>query len=247
VSILVIHGVGGRPRSWDSVLECLGPELRRQAVAVDVTVAPGHSVADVARDVLARHPGSHLVVGHSFGGMLAQEIALIDRARVQGLVLVSTIPGATPRVTTINLTLADDIEARGLEHVVEGFAASLFAPERLSVDPHLGATFVADMLDAGTTSVCAALRAIADWDAADRLPSLHCPAVVIAGASEPDLDRQALLAALVGGEFEVLDDTGHLAPLESPAEVARIITAMAKRVKALSHARCINSESSRPE
>ena len=171
MSILLIHGVGGRPRSWDSVLECLGPELRRQAVAIDVRVSPGQSVADVARDLLTRLPGSHLVVGHSLGGMLAQEIALIDRTRVQGLVLVSTIPGATPRVTAINRTLADDIEARGLKHVAEGFASSLLAPARLSVDPHLGATFVADMLEAGTTSVCAALRAIADWDATDRLPA----------------------------------------------------------------------------
>jgi hypothetical protein len=40
------------------------------------------------------------------------------------------------------------------------------------------------MIDAGATSVCAALRAIADWDATDRLPALRCPAVVLTGAAE---------------------------------------------------------------
>jgi pimeloyl-ACP methyl ester carboxylesterase len=226
VSILLIHGVGGRPRSWDRVLAHLDPVLLRQVVAVDVTVATGQSLTEVARDLLSTHPGSHVVIGHSLGGMLAQEIALSDGAHIHGLVLISTIPGATPRVAGINRALADDIEARGLENVASGFAASLFAPGRLAISPHLGAAFIADMLEAGPTSVCAALRAIADWDASDRLSGVGCPVTVIAGDAEPDIDRQALLAQLVGASFEVLDGTGHLAPMEAPADVARAITEM---------------------
>jgi pimeloyl-ACP methyl ester carboxylesterase len=82
------------------------------------------------------------------------------------------------------------------------------------------------MLEAGSTSVCAALRAIADWDASDRLSGVGCPVTVIAGDAEPDIDRQALLAQLIGASFEVLDGTGHLAPVEAPADVARAITEM---------------------
>jgi pimeloyl-ACP methyl ester carboxylesterase len=233
VSLLLIHGVGGRPRSWDGVLACLDPVLRRQATAVDVTVSAGQSMADVANDILARHPGSHVIAGHSFGGMLAQEMALIDGTRVHGLVLVSTIPGTTRRVEVINRNLANDVETRGLETVAAGFGAGLFAPGRLSTDPHLGTAFVDAMTDAGTTSVCAALRAIADWDATDRLPALRCPAVVLTGAAEADLDRQALLAQLIGARFEVLDDTGHLAPLEAPADVARAVAEIVSAVHSL--------------
>jgi hypothetical protein len=61
VSILLIHGVGGRPRSWDMVLGHLDPGLRRQAHAVDVTVSAGQSVAAVARVIMAKHPGSHVL------------------------------------------------------------------------------------------------------------------------------------------------------------------------------------------
>jgi pimeloyl-ACP methyl ester carboxylesterase len=230
VSILLIHGVGGRPRSWDMVLGHLDPGLRRQAHAVDVTVSAGQSVAAVARVIMAKHPGSHVLVGHSFGGMIAQEIALTDPTRVRALVLVSTIPGATERVAGINRVLADAIEERGLDAVAEGFGAGLFAPGRLTGSPWLGTSFVADMLDAGATSVCAALRAIAEWDAANRLPRLRCPATVLAGDAEVDLDRQALLAKLLGGSLQVLGDTGHLAPLEAPAEVARAITELTTAV-----------------
>lgn len=232
MSILLIHGVGGRPRTWDMVRARLDPTLCQETVAIDVTVRAGQTLHGVAMDVMDRHPGSHILVGHSFGGMLAQEMALIDDARVHGLLLVSAIPGATSRVADINRSLADDIEARGIASVAAGFAAGLFAPGRLARSPQLGTAFIDDMIDAGAGSVCASLRAIADWDATDRLPSLQCPAVVITGACEPDLDRQALLAELVRGEFEVLDATGHLAPLEAPAGLARALTAMAGAVSA---------------
>ena len=122
-------------------------------------------------------------------------------------------------------------ETGRLENVVDDFAAGLFAPGRLTRSPHLGRAFVTDMLDAGSTSVCAALRAIADWDATDRLSGLRCPATVIAGDAEPDLERQSLLARLIVARFEVLNDTGHLAPLEAPVDVARAIAEMAKDVR----------------
>ena len=223
MSILLIHGVGGRPQSWELVRSHLDPDLSRVTQAVDVTVRRGQSVAAVAQELLDRCPGSHVMVGHSFGGMLAAEAALLDGARVRGLVLVSSIPGATARVAGINRALADDIEARGLENVAGGFAASLFAPGRLSTSPQLEAAFVSHMLAAGSTSVCAALRAIAVWDASDRLSAIGCPATVLSGAAEPDVDRQLRLAELIGGTHEVLSDTGHLAPLEAPEQVARAI------------------------
>ena len=227
MSVLLVHGVGGRPRSWDKVLPHLDSALRSRTTAVDVVVQAGQSVADVAKDLLRGHPGRHLIVGHSFGGMIAQEVALLEPARVHGLVLVSTIPGATSRVADINRGLAARIESTGLNNVAEQFATNLFAPGRLERDPELARSFVEDMLEAGSTSVCAALRAVADWDASARLGELSCPSTVVTGDAEPDRDRQALLAQLIHAQFVVLEGTGHLSPLEAPADLARMITEMA--------------------
>ena len=226
MAVLLIHGVGGRPRTWRRVRDSLPPEVCRQTVPVDVVVRPGRTVRDVARTILTRYPGSHVLVGHSLGGMLAQEMALIDHTRVRGMVLVSTIPGATARVADINLRLADAVETHGITAFATDFAAGLFAPGRLARDPELGAEFVDDMCDAGATSVCSALRAIVGWSAADRLADLDVPTTVLAGDAETDLDRQSLLAELLGTELDVLPGTGHLAPLESPAAVAHAVTDM---------------------
>jgi pimeloyl-ACP methyl ester carboxylesterase len=207
------------------VLAHLDPALRRQASAVDVTVAAGQSVADVAQDIMVdisaptsssaiRSAGCSLRKSHS--STMPGSAAWSSSARFP-----ERLRGSPESIGTWPTT-----SKRGARQRRGGFRRKLFAPGRLSADPHLGARFVADMLDAGTTSVCAALRAIAGWDAADRLSTLNCPAIVLAGDAEPDLDRQALLAQLIRARFEVLGDIGHLAPLQAPADVARGITEM---------------------
>ena len=81
-----------------------------------------------------------------------------------------------------------------------------------------------------SAAVCAALRAIARWDAIERLTVLTCPSEVITGDAEPDIDRQRTLATLLGAPFSLLDATGHLAPLEAPDSVARAIERVMSRI-----------------
>lgn len=230
MSLLLVHGVGGRPQSWHRVLDVLDPTLRRDALTADVRPEPGQALGEIARRLLDRHPGSHVIVGHSLGGMLALEAALIDRARVRGLVLVSAIPGTNAGVAAHNEALAADIEVRGIRIVADEFADRLFSPGRALRSPGLKTEFVDVMAECGAPAVCAALRAIARWDAADRLHVLACPTEVITGDAEPDIDRQQKLATLLGAPFSLLEQTGHLAPLESPDHVARAIERMISRV-----------------
>jgi pimeloyl-ACP methyl ester carboxylesterase len=53
---------------------------------------------------------------------------------------------------------------------------------------------------------------------------------VITGDAEPDIERQQKLASLLQAPFEILDDTGHLAPLEAPDRVAVAIKRLANRI-----------------
>jgi pimeloyl-ACP methyl ester carboxylesterase len=230
MNLLLVHGVGGRPRSWRRVLEALDPALRRNVITADVRPERGQALEDIAQRLLDSHPGSHVIVGHSLGGMLALEAALIDASRVLGLVLVSAIPGTNAGVAAHNEALAADIEDRGIRIVAAEFADRLFAPGRPARSPDLKTDFIDAMDESGIAPVCAALRAIGRWDAADRLATLTCPAEVITGDAEPDIERQQKLASLLQAPFEILDDTGHLAPLEAPDRVAVAIKRLANRI-----------------
>lgn len=129
----------------------------------------------------------------------------------------------TPGVAAHNEALAADIEVRGIRVVADEFADRLFAPGRSHRSPDLKTDFLEAMAVCGATAVCAALRAIARWDASQRLTSLTCPTEVITGDAEPDIDRQRQLATMLHAPFGLVDNTGHLAPLETPDSVARAI------------------------
>ena len=187
------------------MLDVLDPALRRDAVTADVRPKPGQDLHEIARHLLDSHPGSHVIVGHSLGGMLALEAELLDRSRVLGLVLVSAIPGRTQvsqRTTKLSRPTSRSVES---ETVADEFADRLFSPGRPSRSPDIKADFVGAMAESGASSVCAALRAIARWDASDRLTRLNCPTEVVTGDAEPDIDRQRKLAALLGAPFNVLE------------------------------------------
>ena len=146
------------------------------------------------------------------------------------MVLVSAIPGTNANVAAHNEALATDIERRGIRIVVDEFADRLFSPGRPSRSPDLKTEFIDAMVECGAAGVCAALRAIARWDAIERLTVLTCPTEVITGDAEPDIDRQRTLATLLGAPFSLLEQTGHLAPLEAPDRVARAIERVVSRI-----------------
>lgn len=98
VTVVFESGFGQGAGVWTPVIEGLGADCRciaysRAGIGPSGTDGPGKTidahVADLAAVVDALAPGSKVVlVGHSYGGLLATEFARRHPARVQGLVLV---------------------------------------------------------------------------------------------------------------------------------------------------------------
>jgi pimeloyl-ACP methyl ester carboxylesterase len=234
VIALLIHGIGSTRRFWDPIVpkleglkgvECVAVDVPGfgDAPALDTTDGPV-TVARLAEALDDPSLGPVVVIGHSLGGMIAQELALRAGERVRGLVLCNTIAGVTEGAREFNPVLATLAETDGSAAVAEALLPAMLGPsssrEPLENSERARERFLADMRAASPESLAAAFRAVLSFDARERLPELSVRALVIAGQHEGNDDDQLELADLLDAHCVFLPGTSHLAPAEAPSAFA---------------------------
>lgn len=224
--LLLLHPVGLDNTFWDGVARPLA--TRRRVVSVD-TAGHGASadadrpgrMADRVRDLIQfineQNLGAVALLGVSFGGMIAQNVALARPDLVSGLVLAGC-PGRMPaEARPVILKRGADAETGGMEAVV---ATTL---ERWFTQPFMSTEVVANvrrrLLANKPSNWAAAWEAAAQHDALPRLGALDMPALVIAGENDlaTPLDaKRALAAALAHSRLIVLEGAPHMMQIEQP-------------------------------
>jgi pimeloyl-ACP methyl ester carboxylesterase len=239
-TLLLIHGIGGTRAFWDPLLKSLRDY---ECVAVDVPGFGGTPAIDTAAEgpvTVARLAaalddaslGPIVVIGHSLGGMIAQELALLAGDRVRGLVLCDTLPGVTDGAREFNPVLAAMAETEGSAAVADALLPGMFGPVPLENTEAAQERFLTDMRAADPASLAAAFRAVLTFDARDRLPELSVRALVIGGQHEGNDADQQELADLLDADCVFLPGTSHLAPVESPTAFAAEVLPLLARVRA---------------
>lgn len=150
------------------------------------------------------------VIGNSFGGWLAAEIALRHSPRVSGAVLVDAMGIA---VEGHPMT---DVRGKTIEEIR---AFSWHDPAKAPAPARAGATGPSPDVQAliGYTG-----PAMTDPALAGRLGGIDVPVHVIWGESDRIVDPEygrAYAAAIPGAAFTLLPQTGHLPQLETPEEL----------------------------
>jgi 3-oxoadipate enol-lactonase len=187
------------------------------------------TVARLAAALDDESRGPVVVIGHTLGGMIAQELALLAGDRVRGLVLCNTIPGVTQGAREFTPVLADLAESSGSAAVAEALLPAMLGPQPLENTERARERFLADMQAADPASLAAAFRAVVSFDARDRLPGLAVRALVIAGQHEGNDEDQQELADLLDARCVFLPGTSHLAPVESPTAFAAEVVPFLRR------------------
>src|SRR3954468_2005431 len=121
-TLVLLHGFGGTHRAWDPVLSELDheryspivPDLRGHGTKSGVRPV---SFAGCVGDVLAAAPDEFVLCGYSFGGRVAQQVALAAPRRVTRLVLVSTSAGIADPQGRQERIAEDERFADELEHM----------------------------------------------------------------------------------------------------------------------------------
>jgi 3-oxoadipate enol-lactonase len=188
-----------------------------------------YTMADYAADgaALAEHLGweRYRVVGTSFGGMVAQELAVTFPERIERLALLCTSPGGDGGSSYPLHTLAEGDNAALVEIIDTRFT-------REWLEAHDDDGMLASFMQARVPSVGEVrrgerlqLEARSHFDAWDRLPRITCPTLVAAGRYDgiaPPANGEAIAAQIPGAEIRLFEG-GHMFFVQDATAMPEVI------------------------
>lgn len=237
VPLLLVHGFCGTKEDFGDWLDrfaadgwwVVAPDLRGHGASAKPADRAAYSLDQFAADLVALVDqlgwDRYALLGHSMGGMIAEELALTDPARLSALILMDTDHGPVAGISADDAALgAGIIEEKGLDVLLD-FLASL-PPQRAASEERLRATRpgFAEWSDAKAHGVAPAMyaaMALALTTRPDRLPALAgltVPTRVVVGAEDVDFlpAGRRLAATIPGADLVVIDDAKHSPQFEHP-------------------------------
>ena len=229
-TLLFLHGVGGGKGAWSEQLDWFAARGYR-AVAWDMPgygesamVSP-YSIASLAESLVrlidSLGATRTVVVGHSMGGMVAQEAIGIAPKRVAGLIL----SGTSPAFGKAEGDWQRDFLAARLAPLDAGRTmaevATKLVPTMLGegADPKGVAAALALMGAVPASTYRAALTALMGFDRREWLARVAVPTLVLAGERDtnaPPSVMRRMAEKISGSEYVELAGLGHLANMEDP-------------------------------
>jgi 3-oxoadipate enol-lactonase len=229
---VLLHGVGGGRMGWKQT----GARLAEHGWRVLAADQPGYGasepidpydMAGMAEAVLrlirwaAGESSRAVIVGHSMGGMVAQELIAREPHAVAALVLAATSPafgspGGAWQAEFLRSRFAPLDAGLGMA----GLAAQL-VPTMAGRHAEPGRTQEATRLMAGVPEPTyrQALSALVTFDRREALARIDVPTLVITGEDDrtaaPEVARR-MAARITGAELVIVPATGHLLMLEQP-------------------------------
>ena len=230
-TVVLIHAVGHDLTYWDRQIEALSADYN--VVAFDL---PGHGrsatstsewsfayAANIVVQLIVKLSASPVhLVGISFGGMIAQVVALTRPELILSLTLIGTAPSFPDEVRQGMRARAELVRGQGMAAVVESSLQRWFTRETREHRPDITDRLTKTLLcsDAATH---AAIWDIISWlDLDDRLPEISCPTLVLVGEQDPSTPPDVashLAGAIRGSSLIVIPGASHIATVEAPSAI----------------------------
>lgn len=224
--LVLVHGYLGGSEQWieeiahfSANFDVIAPGLPGFGEASDLSACD--RIGTMADAVLALLDqlgvGQFILLGHSMGGMIAQEMAAKAGDRITGLILYGTGPvGLLPdRFEPIEVS-RQRLMADGVQETAKRIGATWFrkgeAAEGFALVAKIGAC-------ASRQAALAGLDAMANWDGRSALADLTMPALVLWGERDRSYSWsqvEMLWKSLPNTELAVMPGAAHAAHLEKP-------------------------------
>lgn len=231
VALLLIPGFMLDADLWRDIT----PTLAAWGPVTHALPTDGDTLEEMARHILARAPATFVLLGFSMGGYIAREIVAQAPERVEALILIATSArGDNDIQARRKQALASQPDTLAFKGLSSAAVATSLHPDNAG-----RADLIARIQEMGQRLGGAVFRRQSLLDRHDERQSLKticCPTLVIAGDKDALRSRDEaveLHEGIVGSAFAVIENTGHMVPLEAPQSLAETIKAWLTQVETL--------------
>lgn len=227
--IYFIPGTMCDERLWTQVWKTLTPLLPKKTELIHLPIPSLESIDEITKSLITNIDDNSFIVGFSLGGYFASEIAVKHPAKVSKVLLVSNMSSALPekenkeRMRTIQW-----IKANGYTGIPDKRINDLLSPvahnnENIkkvikAMDNTMGKDVLLNQLDVTTKRA----------NLLPKLCGLTCPIKFYVGDSDCLVKIERIESYInqtqqKNKSLEVIENTGHMLPLEQPDELAHTI------------------------
>jgi len=230
--LVFVHGAGSSKLTWRPQIRRFDKKIR--AIALDL---PGHgdsdgeacdSIDDYVRLLIdfldALKIESAIICGHSMGGAIAQTFALAHPKRTRAIVLVAT--GAKLRVFPIIFEMLKG----DVDKFFEMFCEWSFGP---NTKKNVIDAAVAMMRTCPVEFIARDFLACDKFNLMNEVQNIKTPALVVGAKFDnltPEKYSEYLAQNIANARLEIVEDSGHMIPLEKPVALSKFVLDFVKSV-----------------
>lgn len=222
-NVLILPGLLEDADAFSEVIS--GTADLTTCIVADLTRAD--TIAGLAQHALEQAPdGPILLAGHSMGGYVALEILRQAPERIGRLALLNTHARPDTAEATENRRRLMALADRDFEGAINALMPKLMTPHHLE-DPVLTGIIGAMALGVGKDAFKRQQAAIIGRiDSRPSLKRIRCPTLVIAARNDglmPVELLEELAHGIPGARLAIVEDCGHMAPIEQPEKVVELL------------------------
>jgi pimeloyl-ACP methyl ester carboxylesterase len=194
-------------------------------------LAADDDIPAMARRLIADAPSRFVLIGFSFGGYVAREVARLAPDSVDALVLIATSARADSPEQTQRKAAAAALATDPFKGMSRGSLRLSLHPDRRT-DNEL----IDRLQEMGRRLGLEAFRrqsSLKRTSDADRLGEIACPTLVVAAEDDElrSLDEaRELHAGIRHSVLATISASGHMIPMEQPAVLARVVKSWLREV-----------------
>ncbi len=218
--LVLIPGLALNHRIWGEIT----PKLEQYANVMVAEPYYSDNIHGMAVDILSKAPDKFALAGISMGGYISMEIMRIAPERVTRVAFLNTNARADSEEASDRRRKSIEFAQKGKYKEVVELSVQGLLSQRAIKETNAPDTIRKMAEEVGLDVFIKQQNAIMTRiDSRESIKDISVPTLVVCGMEDKGATPDVMMEisnAIKGARFVVIEDTGHLSPIESPDEVA---------------------------